>query len=213
MADQVSPSALKNTIHQILDLAIDGAPQMPGAKLVAAKQLGKHPHVNEAIDAVVTSHIATAGTQGFLTNVGGLVTTAIALPINLVGLMMVQCRMVASIAHLRGYDIDDSRVRAAIMMCLIGDDDVKRLVRKGKLPGSPLVVATAPVVDPSLTATVAERVINSLLTTHGGKAVGVLATKRIPIIGGGIGAAYDAFATRQVGQYAKSELVQRRALA
>ena len=44
--------------------------------------------------------------------------------------------MVAGIAHLRGYDLDDPRVRNAILACLLGEDAVKSLVKKRKLPGA-----------------------------------------------------------------------------
>lgn len=204
--------AAGSTLRRILDLAIDGAASLPGAKVVAARQLQKHPNTDEAIDAVITSHIALASTSGFLSNVGGLLVTAITMPINLVGLAVLQTRMVAAIAHLRGYDIEDTRVRTAILMCLMGGEELSRLVDKGKLPGAPLLVATAPIANPDLYEVVSERVVTTLLTTHGGKSVGVLATKRIPIIGGGIGAVFDGIATRQVGSFARHELVQRRAL-
>lgn len=201
-----------STLRTILDVAIEGSTNLPGARQVAAKHLQKHPVVDEAIDSLVTSHIALASTSGFLTNVGGLVVSAITLPANLLGLAVLQGRMVAAIAHLRGYDIDDTRVRTAILMCLMGGDEIAKLVAKGRLPGTPLLVATAPVADPVLHGAVSEMVVGSLVTTHGGKTVGVMATKRIPIVGGGIGAVFDGVATRQIGRYAKGELVQRRAI-
>lgn len=214
-SDEVSRSARMmagTSLRAILDMAIEGSGNLPGARQVAAKHLQKHPIVDEAIDSLVISHIALASTSGFLTNVGGLVVTAISLPANLLGLAVLQCRLVAAIAHLRGYDIDDLRVRSAIMMCLMGGDEIGKLVSKGKLPGSPLLVATAPVADPTLHGLVSEMVVTSLFTTHGGKTVGVMATKRIPIVGGGIGAVFDGVATRQIGRFAKNELVQRRAI-
>ncbi len=215
-SDQVTRSSARmaagTTLRTILDLAIDGAPNWPGAKLAASRQLAKHPRTDDAIDAVVNSHIALASTSGFLTNVGGLVVTTITMPVNLVGLALLQGRMVAAIAHLRGYDIEDVRVRTAIMMCMLGGEEISRLSAKGKLPASPLLVATAPIVDPQLNETVSERVVGNLFTTHGGKTLGVIATKRIPVLGGGIGAVFDGIATRQIGKFAKDELVQRRAI-
>ena len=40
----------------------------------------------------------------------------------------------------------------------------------------------------------------------------LMVTKRIPLLGGGIGAVMDGYATAQIGKYAKSELLRRRAL-
>ena len=75
---------------------------------------------------VIENHVRYAGAQGFVTNLGGLATAAVALPTNITGLALIQCRMVAGIAHLRGYDLDDPRVRNAILACILGEDAVKR---------------------------------------------------------------------------------------
>ena len=40
---------------------------------------------------------------------------ALTIPTNITGLALIQCRMIAGIAHLRGYDLDDPRVRNAIL--------------------------------------------------------------------------------------------------
>ena len=87
--------------------------------------------------------------QGFVTNLGGIVTMAATVPANISGLALLQCRMVAGIAHLRGYDLDDPRVRNAILLTMLGEDHVKALVKKRKIPGSPMVIATAPAHDAS----------------------------------------------------------------
>ena len=76
-----------------------------------------------------------------------------------------------------------------------------------------MAVATAPVFDPALDARVAEAVVSDLAGRIGGKNLALTVTKRVPLVGGGIGAVVDAVATRQIGKYAKSELVRRRALS
>jgi uncharacterized protein (DUF697 family) len=73
-------------------------------------------------------------------------------------------------------------------------------------------VATAPVFDPDLDRRVAEEVVGDLTARIGGKNVALMVTKRVPLVGGGIGAAVDAYATHQIGKYAKGELALRRAL-
>ena len=76
-----------------------------------------------------------------------------------------------------------------------------------------MAVATAPVFDPELDRRVAEEVVADLLTRVGGKNLALVVTKRVPLLGGGIGAVMDGIATHQIGKYAKGELVARRALA
>ena len=76
-----------------------------------------------------------------------------------------------------------------------------------------MAVATAPMFDPDLDRRVAEEVVGDLAGRIGGKNLALAVTKRVPLVGGGIGAVVDGLSTAQVGRYAKSELVRRRALA
>ena len=75
-----------------------------------------------------------AGAQGFVTNLGGLVTAAVAIPTNVSGLALIECRMVAGIAHLRGYDLDHPNVRDAILLCMLGEDTVGDLRQEAQDP-------------------------------------------------------------------------------
>jgi uncharacterized protein (DUF697 family) len=97
-------------------------------------------------------------------------------------------------------------------MCLLGGEQVARRIGQGTLPTSPMAVATAPMFDPELDRRVAEEVVGELAARIGGKNVALAVTKRIPLVGGGIGAVLDAIATREIGIYAKGELLVRRAL-
>ena len=145
-----------------------------------------------------------------MTNLGGFVTLVVGAPTNLAGVALIQARMVAAIAHLRGYDLNDSRVRHAVLTTLLGKRIVDDLVEKGELPGTPLVLATAPGLDRDLEQLIAQRVVTALLTTVGGKqAVGLIA-RAIPVVGGGVGAATDSWNTLAVGRYAREQFVSRR---
>ena len=65
-----------------------------------------------------------------------------AVPTNITGLALVQCRMIAGIAHLRGYDLTDPRVRNAVLVCLLGEEAVGSLVGERRLPAPPMALAT-----------------------------------------------------------------------
>ncbi|RCK68419.1 hypothetical protein DT076_15950 [Desertihabitans brevis] len=200
-------------LRTVLELSIDGFAGLPGAKAAAKSQLQKHGSADDAIDAVVAQHVALSSAQGFMSNVGGVIASVVSIPGNLAGLAAVQIRMVAAIAHLRGYDIDDNRVRTAMVMCLLGGDQIVRLIRKGVLPTTPMAVATAPVFDPDLDRRVAERVVMEMAARVGGTNGALLLTKRIPLIGGGVGAVVDGVATRQIGVFASGELRRRRSIS
>jgi hypothetical protein len=150
-----------------------------------------------------------AGAQGFVTNLGGLVTLAAAIPLNLTGLALLQSRLVAGIAHLRGYDLQDPRVRNAVLLCTLGEDTVRSLVKDKKVPGTPMVVATAPTHDPSLDAVVAAEVTSALVSRVVGRHAATTVVRRVPVAGGIWGGSADAYGTYKIGRYAARQLKQR----
>ena len=118
---QAAPELTTGFVHQALERAIRGAGPLVGAAAAADKELAEHEgDVDAAIRDLIESHVRYAGAQGFLTNLGGLVTMAVAVPANIAGLALIQCRMVAAIAHLRGFDLDDRRTRNAILAAIAG---------------------------------------------------------------------------------------------
>ncbi|WP_407644070.1 hypothetical protein [Enemella evansiae] len=204
-----APNGAGKVLRRIMTVAIDGMGNLPPARDSAGRQLQKQGDAEKAINVLIQQHVALAGAQGFVTNIGGLVTSLVSLPANIAGIAVLQARVVATIAHLRGYDVTDPRVRTAIAMCLVGDN-LENLLGDSELPSSPLVVATAPVYDAGLDTKISDRVAGDLLARVTGKRMVVAMTKRVPVLGGGVGAAFDGWDTLQVARYAKGQLVDRR---
>ena len=103
--------------------------------------------------------------------------------------------MVAGIAHLRGYDLADPRVRNAILACVLGEDAVKVAVKKRRIPARPLAIATAPTYDPELNRIMAAEVTSELVTKVAGKRLATTIGRRVPVIGGLVGAGADGYST------------------
>jgi len=207
---KVAPELSSHFVHESMRRAIDGVGPLPGAAASSDKILGQERgDVDRAIHEVIEDHVRYAGGQGFATNIGGLVTAVVAIPANITSLALIQCRLVASIAHLRGYDLADQRVRNAILACVLGEDTVKSLVRKRKLPSTPMGIATAPTYDPHLDTVIAAEVTSELLTKIAGKRIATTVGRRVPVVGGLFGASADAYSTWQVGRYADRELLPR----
>jgi hypothetical protein len=207
---ELAPDLTSSFVREALARAINGVGPLPPAARAADAQLAEqHGNVERAIHEVIENHVRFAGAQGFLTNLGGLVTAPILIPTNISGLALVKCRMIAGIAHLRGYDLDDPRVRNAILVCLLGEDVVNQMVKRKKLPAPPMALATAPAHDPELDRIVSAEVAADLITKVAGKRLAVVVGRRVPIVGGLIGAGADGFGTWQVGRYADRELLPR----
>ncbi|PVG82285.1 hypothetical protein DDE18_12370 [Nocardioides gansuensis] len=207
---EMAPGLTTGFVREALTRAIDGAGPLPGARAAAERQLKAHGgDVDLAIHDVIETHVRLAGAQGFLTNIGGLVTATVAIPANLAGLAVVQCRMIAAIAHLRGHDLADPRVRNAVLVTLLGEESVEEMVKRKKLPAPPMAIATAPSHDPLLDAKISAEVASDLIARVAGKRLATTVGRRVPVVGGLVGAGADGFATWKVGRYADRELLPR----
>jgi uncharacterized protein (DUF697 family) len=138
-------------------------------------------------------------------------TAALTIPVNITGLALIQCRMIAGIAHLRGYDLDDPRVRNAILVTILGEDTVNAMVKRRKLPAPPMALATAPQHDPNLDAVISVEVASDLVARIAGKRLATTVARKVPVVGGVVGAGADGYLTWRIGRYADRELLPRAA--
>ena len=206
----LAPDLTTSFVREALHRAINGVGPLPPAADAADKQLREQKgNVDKAIHEVIENHVRYAGAQGFATNLGGLVTAALTIPANISGLALVECRMIAGIAHLRGYDLADPRVRNGVLACLLGEDRVNALVKKKQLPAPPMALATAPTHDPDLDRIISAEVAADLISKVAGKRLAITVGRRVPVVGGLVGAGADGYATWQIGRYADRELLPR----
>ena len=210
VARTLTPRYVAEFIRTVLERAIDGAGPFPGAALSADRILVESGGDREAaIKTLIKNHVRAAGAQGFLTNIGGLMTAAAAIPANIAGLALVQCHLIAGIAHLRGYNLTDPRVRNAVLACMVGQAGLMQLIKSGRVSESPRELATDPDPDPETDQVISRVVATELIAQVGGKRVVTFVGKRIPLLGGAFGGGADGFRTWQVGRFAANSLTQR----
>jgi hypothetical protein len=206
----IAPGLTTTFVREALSRAIEGIGPLPPAAKAADKQLREQRgDVDRAIHEVIENHVRLAGAQGFVTNLGGLVTAAVTIPANITGLALIQCRMIAGIAHLRGYDLQDPRVRNAILVTLLGEDIVGDLVKAKEVPAPPMALATAPAHDAGIDQVISQAVATNLITKIAGKRLAITIGRRVPLVGGVVGMGADGYATWKVGRYADRELLPR----
>lgn len=197
-------------VRAALDKAIDGVGPLPSAAASAdAKLVDATGDVEDAIAHLIRRHVLWAGAQGFVTNIGGLVAVPIAVPANIVGVTLVQCHLIAGIAHLRGYDLSNPQVRNAIVVCMLGEHSARALMRQGRLPKTILELADVATHDPELDERVSREVTTDLIARTAGRRVATLIGRRIPLLGGLVGAGADGLMTYQLGRFAATQLVDR----
>ena len=206
----LAPELNASFVREALDRAIHGIGPLPSAAATAEKQLrDAEGRQKRAVRAVIDDHVRYAGAQGMLTSVGGAFTAMVTIPTNITGLALIQARMVSVIAHLRGYDLEDPRVRNAVLACMLGEDKVDALVEARKIPAPPMALATAPAHDPEILRVLCAEVTSELVTKVAGKHAAIAVARRVPVVGGIVGMSVDGFATYQIGRYAGGELRPR----
>lgn len=207
---EIAPNLSAAFVHQALAKAISGVGPLPSAALAADKQLTQNDgDVERGIHDVIENHVRYAGVQGFATNLGGLVTMAVTVPANISGLALIQCRMVAGIVHLRGYDLAEPRVRAAILASVLGEEKVLKLIKSRDLPGTPMEIAADPAYARTLDTVIANEVASELITRAAGKRLATTVGRRVPVVGGVVGAGTDAFVTWKIGRYVDREFLPK----
>lgn len=205
-ARRATPAVASRSARQFLDRAIDGFPGFLGAREIGRRHLSRRRDVDTAVSDMIDQHVRLAGAQGFVTNIGGVVTMPVAIPANLAGIALLQVRMVAATLHLRGYDLTDPHVRTAALMTLLGEEDVRKAVKAGTFPGLPHDIArSSDDLDPRLLDRIASDVTADLTTRIGGKHATLTVTKRVPVLGGAVSAGVDAYSTYVIGRYADRE--------
>ncbi|RNL81432.1 EcsC family protein [Nocardioides marmorisolisilvae] len=207
---EIAPNLSAAFVHQALAKAISGVGPLPSAASAADKQLAQNGgDVERGIHDVIENHVRYAGVQGFATNLGGLVTMAFTVPTNITGLALIQCRMVAGIVHLRGYDLNDPRTRDAILASLLGEERILKMVKARDLPGTPMELAAAKVHDASLDLLIANEVAAELITRAAGKRLATTVGRRVPVVGGVVGAGTDGYVTWKIGRYVDREFLPK----
>jgi len=203
-------------VEKLLDVGIDGRRPFDSAREVAVAARAGVRSDDAAIRAVVRKHVAAGGVGGFVTGLGGFVTMPVALPANDLEFYLVGTRMVAAIAHLRGYDVDDPQIRSAILLTLVGADADDLLRKAGSVAGVSLgtsgrLTALAAQRLPRPALMVLNKAIGFRLVARAGRSVLARFGKAVPVVGGAIGAGLDVYLLGKIADSAKREFPRRMA--
>ncbi len=196
-------SAVK-LVERLLDVGIDGRGTFDSAQKVVSNHLVKTPDTERAIDEIVGDHVKAAAATGFVTGLGGFVTLPVALPANVAGFYIIATRMAASIAALRGYDLDTEEVRSAVLLSLVGAESDDLLKKAGYAHTGRLANLAAQRLPGPVLMAVNKGVGFRLLTQVGKKTFARLG-RGVPLMGGVIGAGIDAYMLKQIADHVRNE--------
>ncbi|MGK5497169.1 EcsC family protein [Streptomyces sp. URMC 125] len=160
--------------------------------------------MKDDIDAVVArlikESVAAAGTQGFVTGLGGLLTAGVTIPANVAASLAINMRLAGAIAHLRGWDVRDPHVRTVAMMLAIGMSAQNVLAAFGVKVGQKLGEQMIKKIPIAMIRVINKKAGFHLVAKYGTKRAAVTLAKGVPILGGIVGGAVDAGSTAVIGR-------------
>lgn len=200
--EQLNESKMMQVLDWSYDKAVNGLGGMENTRVLADSYMNKAYSIDEAIDRFIASQQAKCAASGFITGLGGLVTLPISVPANITSVIFIQMRMVATIATMKGYDLNDDRVRNLVYLALIGQAATDVLKDVGIKIGTQMSTALIKKIPMSVIRQINKAVGFKLVTKFGEKGV-ISLGKCVPLLGGIIGGTVDAVGTLTIGKTAK----------
>lgn len=198
--------AITNLIKQLTGVGIEGVSKFAGAREVADKALAKAGgDIEAAVDAVVKQHLVGGAAGGFVTSLGGFLTMVVAIPANVFEFYVQATRLTAAIAHLRGYDIADERIRTAVLLSLVGSNSADILTRAGVSVGGSAALGVAGKSLPKSALMVVQKAVGFRILRSVGERVFARVGKLVPLFGGLFGAGVDLAMMKRIGDQARAE--------
>lgn len=183
--------------------AVAGLPGMGSAIDLAEDYLQESGSLEDKINSLIRWQNSKAGSAGFMTGLGGVVTLPVALPANIASTLYIQIRMIAAIAYMAGHDIRHDKVKTLIYFCLLGNSLNEVAKDTGVMIGTKFATNY---IKKEISGKALQKINKAigfrLLTKAGEKGV-INLTKLVPVLGGVISGGFDAFTTNLVGNQAR----------
>lgn len=196
-------------VQVLLDAGIDGLGPLKSARELADLARRDTRTTEGAVKKIIRSHVVKGGIGGFVTGVGGFVTMPVALPANVVEFYVGATRMVASIAVLRGYDVDDPQVRTAVLLTLVGSEADEVLKKAGLTGTSGKVVGLVGQQLPPAALLILNKAIGFRLLRGVGEKAFARLGRGVPLAGGIVGGGIDVWMMKRIADHAMAEFPGR----
>ncbi|VEG12774.1 EcsC family protein [Moraxella cuniculi] len=195
------------TMYEVMEWAYKKANNGIGfgsAEEMANDYLSESGSLEDRINSLIRWQNAKAGSTGFATGLGGLITLPATLPANIASTLYIQIRMISAIAHMAGYDIQHDKVKTMVYMCLLGNGAGEVLKDFGVTAGTKFAeqFITKKITGEMLTKI--NKAIGFRLVTKAGSTGLINLTKLVPVLGGVVSGTFDAVTTNIVGNTARN---------
>lgn len=206
MSNELSESKIMQALDWAYDKAINGVSGLDSASELADSYMKTNSSPVDMVNSLIRWQNTKAGTSGFLTGLGGIITMPVTIPANIASVMYVQIRMIAAIAHIGGHDIKDDRVKTLVYACLTGNAAKDIIKDAGIVIGTKLTTNAIKNISGKTLIEINKKVGFRLFTKFGEKGV-INLGKAVPLVGGIIGGSMDSIATNTIGNIARDTFI------
>ena len=202
----VTQSSIMKAMDWAYDKAVNGISGLDSAEDLAADYMRGNGTLKDKANRLIRWQNTKAGTSGFITGLGGLITLPVTLPANITTVLYVQIRMIAAIAKMGGYDLKDDRVKCLVYTCLVASSASDVVKQTGIAIGEKIAINAIKNLSYETIKQINQKVGFKLFTKFGEKGI-INAGKLVPVIGGILGGLFDVVSTNTVGNVARDTFI------
>lgn len=119
--------------------AIIGSGGLEKSSSLALRYADPSLSVEQQADSLIRRQQILAGSSGFITGLGGVISLPLAIPANLASVVFIQIRMITAIAYLGGFDIEDKEVKQMAFACMAANAALDILEKSSVKAGARLL--------------------------------------------------------------------------
>lgn len=202
MAGQlISQEQMMEVLEKCYSGAVNGLPGSKSCEALATEYLNKYSSPTVAAKKLIDNQVAKCTTSGFLTSLGGLITLPIAIPANVASVLYIQMRMIASLAVIGGYNLNDDEVQTLVYLCLVKTSIADVCKSAGVQVANKVTLNLLKKLPGTVLTKINQKVGFRLITKFGEKGV-VNLVKIVPIAGGVVGGSVDFVGTKLIANKA-----------
>ncbi|NYE60986.1 uncharacterized protein (DUF697 family) [Duganella sp. 1224] len=206
MAKALTEGKIMAALDWAYDKAVNGVAGLDSADELANDYLKQDGTLEDQVNSLIRWQNTKAGTSGFLSGLGGVLTMPITIPANITSVMYVQIRMIAAIAKMGGHDLQQDQVKSLVYVCLLGNGAKDVLKDIGIVVGRKLTENAIKNISGKTITAINQKVGFRLLTKFGEKGA-INLGKAVPLLGGLIGATFDSVTTNTIGNVARNTFI------
>jgi len=206
---EIEISKIQKVLDFAYDKAVNGVKGLDSAEELAEGYMREEGTLEDKVNRLIRWQNTKAGTSGFLTGLGGVLTMPVTLPANITSVLYVQIRMISAIAYMGGYDLKDDKVKTFVYACLIGTS-VNEIIKKAGIEiGKKITTNSIKAISAKTIVQINQKIGFRLVTKFGEKGV-INLGKTVPFVGGIIGGFIDSKTTNTIGNTAKKIFIDEK---